>query len=466
MYIPKVTFAKLLHAKMFLGGARRMWNPEIVGYLSGTRNRTSILDLTQTSFRLKKFLGFVELTSLRRGRTMIILRPAFAPLAELIYPLADYFPRYMGGALSNLTFTCYHAKVKHKYTFDGYTRVRYPSIAVLFGDQSRHVDFMVNETVCTRTPSALLCDATTFASAIPYHIPTSSDFASARLMTHHVLTAIRRGQRHEKLSLRRVFRSLVRSAVKKYLKIHTNVYPHAVTKALRSSAYFGTDTLHRLSLLKFYFGHKLHFLRPKTFKDEKYAAKIKRLLLDRRFSNVKNTAKPISIIRKGIALISALACVLKFNCYIPIFGPKADELIFAGPRKDERRELKRLNKREQKNLRKIKHYAHKDITRHPNIIKNPFRKRKAKNKEHTTIFLSKYIINKKKKRGRGIKGIAGSHPETIIRIMNEKIKNINSADTLKSIWLQFEKYPKLRKRLFKGRIHNLVHQKVVDKTTS
>lgn len=443
MYIPQITFAKLLHAKMFLGGARRMWNPEIVGYLSGIRNRSSILDLTQTSFRLKKFLGFVELTSVRRGRVMIILRPAFAPLAELIYPLADYFPRYIGGALSNLPFTGYHAmtKARKKGIVKGKSFVRYPSIAVLFGDHTRRVDFMVNETLCTRTPSALLCDATTFSSAIPYHIPTPSDFAAARLMTYHVLTAVRRGRRHEKLSLRRTFRSLITSAIKKYLNSHSNVYPQKVAKALNISAFFLADPLRRLSLLKFYFGHRLRFFRPTTFRDDIYVEKLTTQLTVNRFSNVYTMLKPILVIRRGMALARLLKHMITYYKHIPIFNPKAlEELVFAGPRLSVRRMLKQEAKRESKLMRMKQYYAHKNIMRRTNITKNPFQKK-----------LPDMI---KKKRNR-LKILAGHKPEHAIRILGEAIKGIRSKQTLKRIWKRLTKYPDLRARLFLGRVHNI-----------
>lgn len=452
MYIPKITFAKLLHAKMFLGGARRMWNPEIVGYLSGIRNRTSILDLTQTSFGLKKFLGFVELTSLRRGRTLIILRPAFAPLAELIYPMADYFPRYIGGALSNLSFTCYHANIKNKRQHKGKTFVRYPSAAVLFGDHSRRVDFMVNETLCTRTPSALLCDATTFSSAIPYHIPTSSDFTVARLMTHHVISAIRRGKRHEKLSLRRVFRSLVKSAVKKYLKVPVNIYPHIVTKSLKSSAFFGADPLRRLSLLNFYYGHRLHFFRPKTFKDETYIQKIKHLIFNQRSLNINHMVKPILVIRKSLVLVRMLTNILLTNRTIPIFGSKPSELVFSGARLKARREMKRLAKQESRMVRTTAHYAHGNIKRRANLIKNPFRKRLLKKLKAKAILTSK----KKRKKRNNLLAFAHSKPELAIRILGESIQGIKSKHTLNKIWTKLEAYPRLRRRLFKGRVHNLI----------
>jgi hypothetical protein len=448
MYIPQITFAKLLHAKMFLGGARRMWNPEIVGYLSGIRNRSSILDVTQTSFRLKKFLGFVELTSVRRGRVMIILRPAFAPLAELIYPLADYFPRYIGGALSNLPFTGYHAmtKARKKIMVKGKFFVRYPSIAVLFGDHTRRVDFMVNETLCTRTPSALLCDATTFSAAIPYHIPTPSDFAAARLMTHHVLTAIRRGRRHEKLSLRRTFRSLITSAVKKHLHIASNVYPNKVVKTLNIAAFFAADPLRRLSLLKFYFSHKLEFFRPTTFRVNIYVDKINTQVQSTRFLNIHTMLKPIFIIRKGFVLARLFKHMITHYKCIPILGKKAlEELIFAGPRLRIRKMLKKEAKRESKLIRIKKHYAHKNITRRTNIAKNPFQK---------------HLPDSIKKKRNRLKLLAGHKPEYAIRILGEAIKGIRSQHKLKKIWKMLVKYPDLRERLFLGRTHNIIKTKV------
>lgn len=435
---------------MFLGGARRMWNPEIVGYLSGIRNRTSILDLTQTTLGLKKFLGFLELASLRRGRTLIILRPAFAPLAELIYPLADYFSRYIGGVLSNLPFTCYNGNIRYKKKIKGRTFVRYPSAVVLFGDQTRRVDFMVNESLCMKTPSVLLCDATTFSSAVPYHVPATSDFAAARSMTHHVLSAIKRGKRNEKLSLRRVFRSLVKSSVNKYLKKHTNVYPYTVTHSLNASSFFAADTSRRIALLKFYFGHKLHFFRPNTFRNEAYTVKLNQILNQQLNLSVKRIVKPIAILRKSIAIVFTLVYILKNKTYIPIWGTKASELIYSGIRLPAKKSIKRQLKFESKMQRQKLYSAHKDPRKHPNLLRNPYRKQQIKKLKAKIAKTTRrrHPDTLKKRRRLDLINLTKSNPSYMIRILQESLIRIKSKQKLQYIWKKLDKYPLCRKQVF------------------
>jgi hypothetical protein len=442
LYTPRYTFSKLLHAKMFLGGARNLWNPEIVPYLSGSRNKLCIIDLTNTSFRLRKFLSYVELISQRRARVLFILRPAFAPLAELIYPLADYYERYIGGAVSNFRSVRRHLPYRHGklQTYDTNYTYKYPSAMVLFSDHTRHTDFMVNESLCTRTPSALLSDALGFSHVAPYHIPATSDLGAARLMVNYVLAAIKRGQRREKLHLRRCLRILAKKTMIITLKksLPTYLRPEGILDQVQLSSFLAARPNSRFAMIRLYIKNSLRLLYPVSLQEQPFRKQIHLIEQTKKFLSIAVALKPIIAYRLAISLAFKFTKLLPLHHYTPLLR-RRNLYINRSEKQAMKYELKRKKRLEAKQKNRIiKDKAQANLVRNSSIKKIIETPKNKQTKLLNNMF-SKTLRN----------------PIKRSRVKLELIKHLGSHSKFKQQYNSLRFKGSLRKKTYRGKSNRI-----------
>jgi hypothetical protein len=308
----KYTLNKLLQGKMFLGGVRSKWNPEIVAYLSGSRHHIYILDVIASSFRLKKFLSFSELAARRRGRPVFILIPSFQALRHSIHPSAYYVSEYKGGVVSNFR------SLLHTYNSGIFSLSKppmFPFGVIAFNDYTQRVSYIANEASRTRTPCALLADSGHSPFNVSYSILSSSDYNVAHLMTNAVLASIRRGKRQERLSLRNLFQSLIKKTVKlRCVKIEQTL---PLISKFRNSSLFYDNIRQRKVFVNFFARHCLKKLLPKE--DNFYKYSFNRRSQTQPYITSFNLLKHVSNIRVLLSSLYLLTKIFNYKYIKQIF---------------------------------------------------------------------------------------------------------------------------------------------------
>ena len=118
MALPTFTMRQLLEAGVHFGHQSRRWNPKMVPYIFGARNKIHILDLQQTVPMLYQALKVVRDTVAGGGRVLFVgtKRQASDVVAESAKQCAQFYVnhRWLGGMLSNWKTVSESIKRLHK----------------------------------------------------------------------------------------------------------------------------------------------------------------------------------------------------------------------------------------------------------------------------------------------------------------------------------------------------------------
>ena len=105
MALPKISMRNLIEVGAHFGHRSNRWNPKMAPYIFGARDRTHILDLSQSVPMLKKALQAVADTAARGGRILFVgtKRQAQNSVAASARQSAQYYvnSRWLGGTLTN-----------------------------------------------------------------------------------------------------------------------------------------------------------------------------------------------------------------------------------------------------------------------------------------------------------------------------------------------------------------------------
>lgn len=188
----KGSCVRALSARLFLGTFRKKVNSNMSPYILGHRQAISILDLTNSVFRLQKFLLFLKCAIKQRAMLFTIFNPTSLSLSPALLSLDQSFsPKWIGGVLTNYASCCYfflNALSGH------YAPHKFPGALI-----TENV-YALNEARLTRTPSTFLADSASNVYLASYGIVGNCAFLAFKLLIELSVSAISQGLRAQKLS--------------------------------------------------------------------------------------------------------------------------------------------------------------------------------------------------------------------------------------------------------------------------
>lgn len=190
----KASTLRAISARLFLGTFRKRVNSTMSPFIYGHRQAISILDLTNSVFRLQKFLLFVRCAVKYRSSSFYILNPSYMFLIPSIIKLKQGFvSKWIGGVLTNYSCCCFYYSHSHEAS---HLR-KFPGAVVTNQIES------LNETRLTRTPAAFLASSDSNVYHTIYGVTGNCDFQAFKALTELSLMSCKQGLRLQKINFGR-----------------------------------------------------------------------------------------------------------------------------------------------------------------------------------------------------------------------------------------------------------------------